>query len=127
MCFCPAVRLTIISLYIALCAILFLTIKGNVKDFAKVSCEVSQSFKTRQSSCVTARDVPPAPPAWSCPKFCQFFLSPKFVSQNFLGKKKIWGGGKYGEFFFPGPPPPKNSRSLELWGIFFFWDSPPNQ
>ena len=59
-------------------------------------------FKTRQSSCMTARGIPPAPPPTSksfqnvcrifCPKFCPFFVQ-NFV--YFLSKTLsilCWGG-----------------------------------
>ena len=73
---------------------------------------------TRQSSCMTARGVPPAPPTsksfqnvcpFFCPKFCPKFLSifcPKFCPffvqncvQHFCPNLFFLGGG------YPGPPP----------------------
>ena len=51
---------------------------------------------TRQSSCVTARGVPPTPPAWSCPKTHTKKKNLNKRKKNFKNKK-IWTKKKMGE------------------------------
>ena len=54
---------------------------------------------TRQSSCVTARGVPPAPPTWSCPKFLKKRKNLNLGGQGMggaAGYRGVWGGAGYG-------------------------------
>ena len=81
--------------------------------FRKLSADYTHclsEYVTRQSSCVTARGVPPAPPTF-CRHFCvaifvsPFFVSPFFVSPFFVSpfsqkkKKKIFSSKKKISFF----------------------------
>ena len=86
---------------------------------------------TRQSSCVTARGVPPAPPAWSYPrgkKLKKKILEKKNWDKKKFGQKKIcpwpWpgGGGPLGPWPYPwpggapGPGPWPGAPQTMTWG-----------